>query len=170
MPSLVSSFPSTLSILHLPQISPLGLRELLDRCEGIRVLGVVVGNAFSSSVPTRPNKVTGRPIKVHPTRSGIRPEVSVLADILSRARALRELIIDTSAADFYYADSTGPGTSAAAGGSHGGPFAGYALLAPLSVRLLMRESPLLRRIVGEGRVWEVRFHFLSAVIAPTIGS
>lgn len=173
MPSLLSSFPSTLSVLHLPQISPAGLREVVDRCEGIQVLGVVVGNAFSSPASVKPGKTTGRPtgrFKGHPARSSVRPEVSVLAGILSRARALRELIIDTSAADFYYANSTSPGLSAGAGGSHGAPFAGYALLTPLSVRMLMRESPLLRRIVGEGRVWEVRFCFVSAVIAPTMHS
>ena len=140
----------------------------MDRCEGVQVLGVVIGSGFSSPASAKPSKTTGRS-KGHAARSGVRPEVSVLTGILSRARALRELIIDTSAAEFY-GNSTGPGPSAPAGGSHGAPFAGYALLTPLSVRLLMRESPLLRRIVGEGRVWEVRFRFLSLLSSLTVNS
>ena len=157
-PSLVSSLPSTLSILHLPQISPAGLREVVDRCQGIQVLGIVVGNAFSSPGSAKPSKLPGRSInrfKGHAARSDVRTEVSVLAAILARARALQELIIDTSAADFAV-NNSGP---AGAGASHSAPFTGYALLTPVSTRLLMRESRFLRRIVGEGRVWEVRFSF-----------
>ncbi|KAF8558700.1 hypothetical protein OG21DRAFT_1519769 [Imleria badia] len=154
-PSLVSSFPPTLSILHLPQISPTGLKEVVDRCEGIQVLGIVIGNAFANTsafpLPTspKPSKTTGQSTarsKGGAARSGTRPEVSVLAGILSRARVLRELIIDTSPADI-----VGMGTSPGGTGMSSG---GYALLTPVAVRMLMRESLLLRRIVGEGRVWE----------------
>lgn len=125
------------------------------------MLGIVVGNAFSSPDSAKPSKLTGRSInrfKGHTSKSGVRTEVNVLAGILSCARALQELIIDTSAADFALNNSA-HGMGAGAGTSHTAPFAGYALLTPASVRLLMRESPFLRRIVGEGRVWEVRFSF-----------
>lgn len=163
-PSLVSSFPSTLSILHLPQLSPAGLREIVERCEGIQVLGIVIGNAFASPAPVKASRMTSR-IEGHAANSGVRPEVSVLAGILSRARALRELIIDTSGTDIS-GNGTGAGTDARAGGSHGASF--RALLTPLAVRMLMRESLCLRRIVGEGRVWEVRFCFVSVDIAAVI--
>ncbi|KAN0094643.1 hypothetical protein V8E55_002930 [Tylopilus felleus] len=153
-PSLVSSLPSTLSILHLPQISPVGLREVVDRCEGIQVLGIVIGNAFASPASAKlgktPNRFPGRVTGgARAPKSSIRPEVGVLADILSRARVLRELIIDTSPTEIV-GNSTGTG----AGGRHGASSSSCALLTPHDVRMLMRESPLLRRIVGEGRVWE----------------
>ena len=136
----------------------------MDRCEGIRVLGIVIGNAFRNAfalpTPTQPSKTAGQSTSRHKGRaakSGTRPEVSVLAGVLSHARALRELIIDTSPTDIAGAGA-GPGTGETQGTSSGS----YALLTPVAVRTLMRESPFLRRIVGEGRVWEVCF-----VLYPT---
>ncbi|KAF8128660.1 hypothetical protein EV363DRAFT_1451638 [Boletus edulis] len=156
-PSLVSSLPSTLSTLHLPQISPAGLRDVVDRCQDIQLLGIVIGNAFASPASAKPSKMTGRSpgrSKRHAANSGVvRPEVSILAGVLSRARALRELIMDTSPTDIV-GNGNGVSTVAGPGGSHGTSSGGYALLTPTAVRMLMRDSPLLRRIVAEGRVWE----------------
>lgn len=157
-PSLVASLPSTLSVLHLPLISPAGLKEVVERCEDIQVLGLIIGSAFSSPASVKTSKTNTRSAArsaarlKHATIPGIRSEVSVLAGILARARALQELIIDTSSLDNAHNTATDPRTD----GSHGA-FRGTALLTPVGVRMLMRESPFLRRIVGEGRVWEVRF-------------
>lgn len=166
LPSLLSSFPSTLSTLHLPQISPAGLKEVVERCEGIQVLGIVIGDTFASPTSVKASKKTSR-INGHPTKSGVRPEVTVLAAILARARALRVLIIDTSGTDTS-GSSAGAGSDTRAGGSHGTSLRGGALLTPLAVRTLMRESPSLRRIVGEGRVWQVRFRFISNDVARSL--
>ena len=125
------------------------------------MLGIVIGNAFASPASAKlgktPNRFSGRVTGgARAPKSSIRPEVGVLADILSRARVLRELIIDTSPTEIV-GNSTGTG----AGGRHGASSSSCALLTPHDVRMLMRESPLLRRIVGEGRVWEVCFRFTS---------
>lgn len=138
----------------------------MERCEGIRILGIVIGNTFASPTPVKASKMAPR-VKGHATKSGIRPEVSVLAGILSRARVLRELIIDASSTDIS-GSSSGAGTDSRAGGSHGASFGGGALFTPLGVRMLMRESPCLRRIVSEGRVWQVRCCFISDDMAIAI--
>ncbi|KAG9308353.1 hypothetical protein JVU11DRAFT_12119 [Chiua virens] len=153
LPCLLSSLPSTLSILHLPQISPAALKEIVDHCEGLEVLGVVIGTAFASQASIKANKISSRSGGRSSGRfkyaavPGVRPEISVLASILSCAKVLRELILDTSATDLG-GDSSPDGRG---GGSHG---PSGTLLTATSIRMLMRESPLLRRIVGEGRVWE----------------
>lgn len=166
-PSLIDSLPLTLSTLHIPQITPAGLREVVDRCQGIQLLGIVMGPAFAAQASVRPGKTTGRipgRSKGRASSTLIRSEVNVLSDILARAKTLRELIIDASPAVFA-ANATDTGVGA------GAPqVTAYALLTPAAVRMLMHESPLLRRIVAEGRVWEVRLRVASDDESLTMGS
>lgn len=137
-------------------ISPGALKEVVERCRDIQLLGIVLGPGFAS--PSKPGRVRPKP---H-SPAGVRPEITLLTTILTRARALRELILDTSIADIAGAD---PGRD---------PHEAFrisALLTPAAVRTLMREVPLLRRIVGEGRVWEVRIvFFLRPLLIPRLVS
>ncbi|KAF8836995.1 hypothetical protein BDN67DRAFT_936054 [Paxillus ammoniavirescens] len=172
-PTLVASLPPTLTFLHLPQLSPAALTDIVKRCEELSVLGMATGGGFSSSPSARRGGVgavggTGR----ERAGTGLNREIRTLAGILSGAKKLREIILDTSGS----LDRTGAAASTGAGigggadvdaeggagtrilnGSRGtgrGGQRGGMLLTSAAVRMLMKEAPMLRRIVGEGRVWE----------------
>ncbi|KIJ63567.1 hypothetical protein HYDPIDRAFT_40977 [Hydnomerulius pinastri MD-312] len=190
-PPLAPALPPTLRTLHLPQLSPTALRDIVERCEGLEVLGLAMGGGFSTPSPLPSGTGTGRrggrgSVGVgrlggsggiggigNTAATSTKQEIRTLGSILSNAKGLRELVIDTAgSASGMYSDSSssagvdGAGGGAGAGGAGGqgaggrtargmavGPRGGT-LLTPTAVRALMREAPILRRIVGEGRVWE----------------
>ncbi|KIK97307.1 hypothetical protein PAXRUDRAFT_825067 [Paxillus rubicundulus Ve08.2h10] len=171
-PTLVASLPPTLTSLHLPQLSPAALTDIVKRCEELGVLGMATGSGFSSSPSARRGGVgvvggVGR----ERAGTGVKQEIRTLADILSGAKELREIILDTSGSlDRASATASGAGIGGGAdvdaeggagarilngsrGMGRGGQRSG-ALLTSAAVRMLMKEAPMLRRVVGEGRVWE----------------
>ncbi|KAF9224869.1 hypothetical protein BS17DRAFT_779199 [Gyrodon lividus] len=180
-PTLAASLSPTLTSLHLPQLSPAALQDIVKRCEELCVLGIALGAGFN---PPPPSRSTGRRGGIgrmggagrEQAGTGVRQEIRTLAGILSHAKELRELILDTAGssdsasattrigavlgagadadADSDAEGGAGARTLGASRGMRGAGQMSKALLTPAAIRALVREAPMLRRVVGEGRVWE----------------
>ncbi|KAH7883008.1 hypothetical protein F5I97DRAFT_1930608 [Phlebopus sp. FC_14] len=181
--ALISTLPRTLTSLHLPPVSPQALKEIVARCECLRVLGFGLGAGFSTPSPgSRPSGGANRRgssggskpatggidhggiIGVGSVGAPVRPEIRTLSAISSHARGLRILILDTSVSHSSLMEAegghapghTGGGIDGGGGRTETGSMSrrGGTLLSAAAVRELMKEAPRLRRVVGEGRIWQ----------------